>query len=48
MFLSKGKSCPPEAMKAYRGVEIELHSFLTLALEGASGQLHSLATSMSH
>jgi hypothetical protein len=30
---NKGKGFPIHAMKAYKGVEVKLHSFLTLALE---------------
>jgi len=30
-------------MKAYWGVEIYIHGFLTLALDGVSGQLHGPA-----
>jgi len=30
-------------MKTYLGVEIQLHAFLTSALDGVSGQLHAPA-----
>jgi len=32
------------AMKAYTGVEVQLHAFLTLAIGGMGGQLHTLTT----
>jgi hypothetical protein len=31
-------------MKTYWGVEVQLHTFLTLALDGVSGQIHTQAT----
>jgi len=31
-------------MKAHEGVEVQLHAFLTLAIDGMSGQLHTLTT----
>lgn len=40
---SKGKMISGHTMKAYMGVEIVLFSFLTLALDGTTGQLHALA-----
>jgi hypothetical protein len=44
MAKSKGTVVLVHAMKAYVGLEVQLHSFLTLALK-ASGQLHFPATS---
>lgn len=32
---------------AYVGVELQLHSFITLALDGMSGQLHTTAALLS-
>ena len=33
-------------MKAYGGVEVRLHSFLILALDGVGGQLHDPVVSL--
>jgi hypothetical protein len=35
-------SCPCRIMKVYRGVEVNLHSFLTLAIDRVSGQPHAM------
>ena len=32
------------AMKAYEGVEVQVHAFLTLVIGGMSDQLHTLTT----
>jgi hypothetical protein len=39
---SQVKVKPVRAMKASGGVELYLHSFLTLALDGTISQLHTL------
>ena len=40
----KVKVFPPHAMKAYRGVEVQLHTFLTWALSGGESSTSSPAT----
>ena len=40
MKQSKGSVVPVHALKVYGGVSVYIHSFLSLALHGASGRHH--------
>jgi hypothetical protein len=42
-ILCEGKVVPAHGMKAYGGVELYLHSPVTLAVDGVMGQLHATA-----
>jgi len=43
----KNDVVPLHNTKAYEGVELQLHSFITSALDGMSGQLHAMADLLS-
>jgi hypothetical protein len=40
--VKKGEIVPVNIVKAYEGVVVKLHRFLTSTLDGMSGQLHTL------